>query len=94
MEDDRDLTELPSEFHDLIPLIARWAVGDDVDRDAMMQAATGEELQQLYAAVGPRLAAIDAYLDEHDHEEVAPYLGMLAEAAVEAQMDLDSRAGS
>ena len=93
MEENVDLTALPAQFHDLIPLMEQWSIGDDVERDAKMQAATDEELRQLHEAVAPRFDAINAYLDEHDDEEATPYLGTLAEAAVEAQLDLENRIG-
>jgi hypothetical protein len=91
MDEGVDLTELPSEFHDLIPLIREWAIGDDVDRDKKMQTTTDGELRALANAVQPRFDAINAYLDQNSHLEVATYLGRLAEAAVEASMDLENR---
>jgi hypothetical protein len=91
MDEDVDFTELPSEFHDLIPLIRRWANSDDVDRDKKMQTAPDAELRALTDAVQPRFDAINLYLDQNDHLEVATYLGTLAEAAVEAGMDLENR---
>ena len=91
MDEDVDLTALPAVFHDLIPLIERWAIGDDVGRDEAMQAASYDELHVLVATVKPRLGSINEWLDLSDSDEVAPYLGWLAEASVEAQMDLESR---
>lgn len=44
-----DLTQLPSEFDDLTPLIRRWAIGDDVRRAAAQEAASTN---------GERLAAV------------------------------------
>ena len=32
MDEDIDLRQLPAGFHDLIPLIQEWAIGDDVER--------------------------------------------------------------
>jgi hypothetical protein len=93
MDEDVDLTELPAEFHDLIPLIREWAISDDGDRDGKMQATSDAELRALADAVHPRFDAINAYLDQNDHLEVATYLGTLAEAAVEAGMDLENRQG-
>ncbi len=89
--DDVDLTQLPDEFHDLIPLIEQWAIGDDVEREEKMQAASTQQLQQLAATLQPRFGAIDAYLDEHDHLYEATFLGKLAEAAVEAGFELEAR---
>jgi hypothetical protein len=88
MDDDVDLTELPEQFHPLIPLIERWAISDDAQRSAAMAGASDEDKRALLAAVAPQFDAIDAYLDEHDDLEVAAYLGTLAEAAAEAAVEL------
>ncbi len=93
MDDEVDLSELPPEFHDLIPLMKEWAIGDDVERDEKMQAASEDELRTLSRALQPRFDAINSYLDDNDHLEVATYLGRLAEAAAEAQIDLENRTG-
>ena len=92
MDNDVDLTQLPQEFHSLIPLIEEWAVADDVDRDSKMAATSTEELQRLADVVRPHFNAINAYLDDNDHLEEATYLGTLAESAAEAGLELEDRA--
>ena len=87
---DVDLDRLPAKFDVLKPLIRRWACGDDLERTAMQDAASTEELRALVRAVRPHFAAINAYLNEHDHDE-AHLLGNLAEGAVEASLDLRRR---
>lgn len=72
MDDGVDLAQLPTEFHDLIPLIEQWAVGDDADREDLIESASTAELQRLTDALRPRFQAINAYLDEHDDREEAP----------------------
>ena len=89
--DEEDLETLPERFEVLVPLIRRWAVSDDAQRSAMQDGTPTEELRALWQAVAPHLEAIDAYLDEHD-DEGAHLLGRLAEAAVEASLDLERRA--
>jgi hypothetical protein len=93
MDDDVDLTQLPPEFPDLIPLIEEWAELDDVVREAKLASASTDDLRRLSAAPRPRFEAINAFLDEHDDQEEAPYMGALAEAAVEAGIELEGRAG-
>ena len=92
--EDVDLQELPAEFHDLIPLIDEWAIGDDLERESNTQAASTDELKRLTEAVQPRLDAINTYLDENDHLHEATFLGRLAVAAVEAGFELDERDGT
>ncbi|MDO9356943.1 MAG: hypothetical protein Q7T55_24815 [Solirubrobacteraceae bacterium] len=91
MDADVDLAALPEEFHDLLPLLRTWAIPDDVDREAQVEAASTAELRNLIRALEPRFDAISAYLDGHDHLEEAAYLDALAEAAVEARFELEDR---
>ncbi len=89
LDDHVDLTQLPPEFHDLIPLMNEWAIADDEERDQKMHSASDEQLRELTDRVRPRFGPINSYLDDSAHLEVAPYLDRLAEAAVEAQLDLE-----
>jgi hypothetical protein len=86
-----DLGRLPSEFDDLKPLIRRWGIGDDLKRAAAQEAASTDELEELWNAVRPRFPEINEYLDENDSDE-AHLLGNLAEGAMEASFELDRRA--
>lgn len=77
---------LPADLRHLVPLIEVWAVGDDVERQELIEAAGPEELEQLVKTVGPLLGRINEYLDSFAWDEVpqeAALVGRLAEAVAE-----------
>ena len=82
----------PAELRALWPLVVRFGVSDDRARDDALRAASVEDLKELVAAVGPvEFDAINAYLDEtHDAEEAVPF-GDLAQAAMEAMVEIAAR---
>ena len=86
--------ELPSQFQDLIPLLSRWCIGDDVQRIETIESASTEELQRLIASVTPKFEAIDSYLRSFGIHppHTACLLGGLSEATCEAEMILEERA--
>jgi hypothetical protein len=88
-----DFSDLPAQFHNLVPLIERWAESDDADRDALLDEASDSELMDLVSAVDPRFKQINEYLDsfEGTPTESATALGTLAECAAEAQLKLSQR---
>ena len=55
---------LPQAFRDLAPLIRAWGIDDDLIRGERMSRARTSTLESLWSAVGARLPAIDALLDE------------------------------
>jgi hypothetical protein len=83
-----DTVKLPAEFSDLQPFADRFAIGDDVDRDAATTNANDEDRQLFVDTVSPRFDAINSYLDHHD-DEPAHLLGRLAEAACEVAIEID-----
>jgi hypothetical protein len=94
-DDESDLTQLPSKFHPLIPMIEKWAIADDLERQDLLDAASNAALKKLLAAVEPYLASIDSYLDsfiEPSVADAAAALGCLAETAAEIRQRL-SRIG-
>jgi len=85
-----DFTELPASLHVLIPLIKRWAVTDDGEREALLEEGSESELSVLVATVEPRLGEIDDYLRESACKSLpAIYIGALAECTVEARLYLE-----
>lgn len=90
--DSLDLKKLPVDFHHLIPLIQKWAIADDSDRDDLISPTTGS-LQKLVDQVQPYLTKIDSYLDSYGGRPLTPEaiaLGKLAESALEAKGHLEN----
>lgn len=46
-----DLTKIPETCHHLIPLVERWGIGDDFDREDAVTTASQEELEHLVASI-------------------------------------------
>ncbi len=86
-----ELQVLPPEFHPLIPLIRKWAISDDQEREEVLSGSPKRPLKELVRTVEPYLAAIDAYLDSLGENPPleACALGTLAECALEAKALLD-----
>jgi len=83
-----DAERLPPDLRPLVPLVERWAIGDDVERGERLREAEPEEVKRLVETVGPLLARIDSYLDSFAPDEVpeeAALIGRLAEAVAELE---------
>ena len=85
--------QLPSELRPLVQLSRRWAIDDDVDRALAIEAASEQELAELWSIVGPTLHAIDELIDTSEGcaDELATTFGSLAQAALEAHAELTRR---
>jgi hypothetical protein len=91
---DRDLEKLPKPFHPLIPLIKKWAIGDDLERDEALADSSKQTLAAVVEEVEPYLTMIDSYLDSFKGQpppQEATDLGRLAEFAVEARQHLENQ---
>lgn len=86
-------SELPEQFHELIPLLTTWCIGDDALRSEKLSDASTEELLAVVNRVEPRLADIDEFLSSFGDtpSEAACLLGKLAECTAAAQMELGLR---
>jgi hypothetical protein len=89
---DFDETALPGPMGPLVPYYRRYAFSDDVERERLIQEATAAELEELIQAVNPLWPDINAFLDidSSSNEEVLTHA--LAQAAMEAQIELRDRA--
>jgi hypothetical protein len=80
-----DSGKVPADLKDLVPLVQRWGIGDDVARSEQVQKATDAERSELRAAFGPRQARITAWLDSFGQgamtEEAAAF--MYSQLAIE-----------
>lgn len=100
MAGDLDSSLLPAELQPLAPLIWRYAESDDVDRSALLENASDEELRELNEAPSGHWDAINAFLDENvaaepgPRQEVALALDSFSQAAMEARYELERRRGS
>lgn len=74
-----DPTQLPARLRPLVPLIRRWAIGDDKRR--------ARTRNQIKSKVVPLLGSINRYLDAYPHRDEAVLLTRLAAAALELSSD-------
>jgi hypothetical protein len=90
-EEEIDLSILPVQFHPLISLVKKWAIGDDSDRDDFLANLPKSALKAFVNEMEPYLNAIDSYLDSFGSQPPsmeAAMLGRLAECAIEAKRHL------
>ena len=93
-----DFSILPDELRSLAPLISRYAESDDVDRSELLEQASDEELRELSEAPEAHWETINTFLDRNveaepgPSQDVALALDSFAQAAMEAKLELDTRA--
>ena len=76
----------------LTPFLGRFGISDDVERGRAIENASTEELVALVRTLTPDVfAEINRYLDETDNAEHAAPFGDLAQAAMEAQLEVQRR---
>jgi hypothetical protein len=88
---DFDETSLPGPMRPLVPYYRQYAFSDDAVRERLIEQATPaelEELVQLFTALWPDVNAF-LDLDSHSNEELLTHA--LAQAAMEAQIELKGR---
>jgi hypothetical protein len=78
---------LPVEFSDLQDLADSFAISDDLLRGQRIESATLADQRRLVDTVWPRMASINAYLDDHS-DEPACLLGRLAETTCEVELEI------
>jgi uncharacterized protein DUF4240 len=83
---------VPEELQGLAPLVQRFGVSDDVEREHVVNGSSTEELIALVNAVTKQtFDQINQFLDRtFDAEDAVPF-GDLAQAAVEARLELKHR---
>ena len=94
--DDLDFDEasLPGSLRPLVPYYRRYAFSDDVIRERLIQEATPAELDELVQMFTPLWPDVNRFLDldSGSNEEVLTHA--LAQAVMEAQIELRDRAKS
>ncbi len=89
-----DAAVVTAALHQLLPMLRKWATGDDTARSDRITEASSADLRELVAAVTGELHRIDALIGSTGEplSDEAVLLGRLAEAAIEAQHELARRA--
>lgn len=83
---------VPQQLQALAPLVQRFGVSDDVERERALNGASTEELVALVNAVTKEaFDQINQFLDQTGDTEDAVPFGDLAQAAVEARLELKLR---
>jgi len=88
---DFDETSLPGPLRPLVPFYRRFAVADDGQRERLIEAASPADLEQLVQAVNPLWRDINAFLDIDSGSNEEVLTDSLAQAAMEAQIELRNR---
>ena len=88
-----DRERVPAELRNLIPIAERWGIGDDIERNAKVDAATPAEREELRTAIEEHQAEITAWLDSFGKgqmsDEAAAFMYM--QLALEEMHAGDSR---
>ena len=83
---------VPAELQGLKPLVDKFGISDDVERERAVIAATTQELSALVGTVTDEvLDLINRFLDQTFDAEYAVRYGDLAQAALEARLELKER---
>ena len=85
-----DPEKVPEQLRDLLPLAAKWGIGDDIIREDFEQKASEGEKQELKNSLSGRTAEVTQWLDSFEigkpmPEEAACFMYML-EALAEMRL--------
>jgi hypothetical protein len=78
----------------LVPYYRRYAFSDDAIRERLIQEATPEDLEELVQIFTPLWPEVNAFLDLDSHSNEEVLTDALAQAVMEAQIELRDRAKS
>ncbi len=78
---------LPRDLEALRPLMTKWSISDDDEREQVIQASSRDEVVAFCAAVEPYLNRLSMYLGEHDDDDLQTpaKISALLETALEAR---------
>jgi cob(I)alamin adenosyltransferase len=84
---------LTQDTRDLFPLLARWAVADDLERSDLVAEADTAALQELVDSAEPQLPGIASFLEADGDEDSAEAFALdaLAQGVMEARQELTKR---
>jgi hypothetical protein len=88
--------KVPEDLRDLFPLLARWAISDDVERSDLVSSAKTAALRRLVERTEPRLRRIAEFLGQPGVQDLneAAALDALAQSVMEARQELTRRSKS
>jgi hypothetical protein len=89
---DFDAAHLPGPMQVLIGHYRRYAISDDADREHVIEEATAAELEELIATFTPLWPDVMAFLDIDSYSNEEVLTDALAQAVMEAQIELRDRA--
>lgn len=95
-ESELDFGLLSPELQGLAPFISKYGEGDDLVREELLSGAPADELARIITATDPHWDSINEFLNENMEEigprqDLAVALDAFAQAALEAQTELESR---
>ena len=61
-----DPEKVPEHLRNLLPLAAKWGIGDDIIRDDLEQKASEDEKQELKNSLSGRMTEVTQWLDSFD----------------------------
>jgi hypothetical protein len=83
-----DPEKVPAEFRHLLPLAKEWSIGDDVELEAYIEAATPEKKRELVDAFAPHFDALYEWHQRCKHLVPQPDELVLFDTAAEAAATL------
>ena len=83
----------PDDLKAVWPLVLRWGKSDDSERETLTSGASDEGAEAVGRRRRSYLPGGNGYLDVTGNAERAVPCGDLAQAAMEAQLELDNRNG-
>ncbi len=84
-----DTSKIPVIFSDLVPLLDEWAISDDLEREEKLRRLSKSKQKKLVDLVGPKLNAIDDWLNSFKKEPMpheATLIGDLAGLVAELKI--------
>ena len=64
--------QIPQHLRDLLPMVVKWGIGDDIIRDDLQQKASEDEKQELRDSLYGRGQAIKEWLDSFGSNPMPP----------------------
>ncbi|MBK6834720.1 MAG: hypothetical protein IPG89_10770 [Bacteroidetes bacterium] len=89
-----DISNIPLNLRELSPLLSKWAISDDFERNEKIKRSSKTSLKKLVDSVSPKINEITNYLDGFKNEPLsheATLFQSLAELIMEISIRLESK---